>query len=132
MSSNKQSDNFWVTNTSNRNVSLSDLAINIPAYRTVNLMDKKHYKYTLDQLKKSEKSGSLFRKKSVISVRKDSPEIPPGKYTDFSVVSRDYMTNSDEGIPSRSKSTLIIKEDKHEELQVSDEDFALGSVELSD
>ena len=49
---------FWVTNISSTNVSLSDLALTIKARSTVNLLDEKHYNFTLEQLLKSKASVS--------------------------------------------------------------------------
>src|SRR5580693_5747273 len=67
---------FWVTNTSPRNVTLADLALNIKAFTTVNLLDNKHYQYTPEQLQKSKETGSLFLKRHCIAVREVSPPIP--------------------------------------------------------
>ena len=113
---------FWVTNISNRNVTLSDLALNIPAYRTVNLMDTRHYQYTLEQLQKSATSGSLFFKRNMIVVRKVAPEVHKEKKS----------VNHQAVIPSRERSVLEIKEEKYEELQVSNEEFAIENADLAD
>ena len=74
---------FWVTNISDRNVCLRDLALTIQNRRTFNLLDSKHFSYTEGQLKKSAESGSLYKKSKLIKVRVAEPEkpIPPGKYT---------------------------------------------------
>ncbi len=118
----KESPTFWITNICNRNVTLSDLAINIPAYRTVNLMDTKHYQYNLEQLQKSAHSGSLFKKRDKIAVRKVAPEIQKeGK-----------PINRQTAIPSRERSTLEIKEEKYEELQITDDEFANDNAELAE
>jgi hypothetical protein len=113
---------FWVTNISNRNVTLTDLALNIPAYRTVNLMDTRHYQYTIEQLQKSATSGSLFLKRNMIVVRKVAPEIHKEKKS----------INHQAVIPSRERSVLEIKEEKYEELQVTDEEFASDNYEMAD
>ena len=34
---------FWISNMSPRNVTLADLALNVKAFTTVNLLYKKHY-----------------------------------------------------------------------------------------
>jgi leucyl-tRNA synthetase len=57
---------FWITNVSNMNVSLSDLGITVPAGRSWNLLDSKHFKFTLEQLEKSNTSGSIFKKRDKI------------------------------------------------------------------
>lgn len=111
---------FWLTNTSNRNVSLADLNLTIKAYSTVNLLDKKHYEYTLEQLVKSIESGSLFKKKSMISLRK----VPPQR------VKSDILFNRESFTPSRSKSILEIKQENYEELEMSDEQFALENADI--
>lgn len=104
----KQEPAFWVSNISNRNVTLSDLALNIPAFRTVNLLDKKHYKYTLEQLQKSEKNGSIFAKRDKIRVRLVAPNVTQA---DMPFLKETY-------IPSRERSVLEIKEQHYEELEV--------------
>jgi len=59
---------FLVMNISNRDVSLSDLNLTIRAKRTVNLLDNRHYNFTLEQLQLSLKSGSLFKKSNILKV----------------------------------------------------------------
>jgi hypothetical protein len=114
---------FWVTNVSNMNVTLSDLALNIPAYRTVNLMDTKHYSYNLEQLHKSADSGSLFKKRNKIVVRKLAPEVHKENRKPI---------DRETAIPSRERSVLEIKDEKYEELQVGDEEFANENADLAD
>lgn len=104
---------FWVTNISSRNVTLSDLALNIRAFSTVNLMDKKHYKYTLEQLTKSEESGSIFAKSDRIKVRK----IPPPRKSMNPIP---FIQSS--VIPDRTRSIYQVDEKEYEELNVSVED----------
>src|ERR1700722_15079084 len=113
---------FWVTNVSDRNVTLSDLALNIPAFRTVNLMDTRHYSYTMTQLEQSFQSGSIFKKRNRIRRRLG----PPG------IVKSEMPIQRDAIIPSREKSVYEIKEDKYEELQVSNEEFAEENAELAE
>jgi hypothetical protein len=113
---------FWVTNVSNMNVTLADLALNIPAFRTVNLMDTRHYSYTIEQLQKSAASGSLFKKRNKIVIRHLAPEI----HKEHKAIDRQAT------IPSRERSVLEIKEEKYEELQVSNEEFALENADLAD
>lgn len=105
---------FWVTNTSPRNVTLADLALNIKAFSTVNLLDKKHYNYTLDQLLKSQAEGSLFHKRDKVVVRKLPPP-PKGQQNQMPVL-------RDASIPDRQRSLYKINETEYEELKVNDED----------
>ncbi len=100
----KQAPAFWVSNISNRNVTLSDLALNVPAFRTVNLLDKKHYKYTLEQLEKSRDSGSIYAKRDKIRVRQVAPEI----------IQPNMPFLKETYIPSRERSILEIKEQHYE------------------
>jgi hypothetical protein len=105
---------FWLTNISNRNVSLTDLNLTVKAYSSVNLLDKKHYQYTLEQLENSVNKGSIFRKRNKLSVRKEAPKV-----TTFNI-----PLNSETYIDSRERSLYNVKEEHYEELMLSDEDFA--------
>lgn len=111
---------FWLTNTSNMNVSLSDLNLTIKAYSTINLLDNKHYKYTEDQLIKSAESGSIFKKSNRLSVRKINPKIFETK----------MLFVQDAVIPYREKSIFNIKEENYEELNISDEEFARDNADI--
>jgi len=107
---------------SNRNVSLADLNLTIKAYSCVNLLDSRHYYYTLEQLQKSEKSGSIFKKRDKVIVRKVKPE----------VLQANIPLLRETFIPSREKSILEIKEEVYEELNVSDEEFAKENADMVD
>ena len=111
---------FWVTNICNMNVSLADLNLTIKAYSSVNLLDKKHYQYTFEQLTKSVESGSIFKKRDKIMVRKIAPE----------VLKSNIPLTRETFIPSRERSLYVIKEENYEELNVSDEQFADDNAEL--
>ena len=104
---------FWVTNISPMNVTLADLALNIRAFSTVNLLDDRHYKYTIEQLLKSKESGSLSKKRDRIVVR-DVPPPDPEK-NKIPIVFGAI-------IPDRARSLFHIEEKEYEELKVSDED----------
>ncbi len=104
---------FWVTNMSPMNVTLADLAINIRAFSTVNLLDNKHYSLTLEQLLKSKESGSLFKKRDRISVREVAP---PKKKPDVIPFVQSSV------IPDRTRSIYEIDDKEYEELAVSQED----------
>lgn len=67
-SSNEEKPEFWLINISKRNVCLSDLALTIGARRSMNLLDKDHFDYTYEQLKKSMESGSIFKKSHLVKV----------------------------------------------------------------
>lgn len=108
----KEAPTFWITNTCNRNVSLADLNLTVPKFCSMNLLDKRHHKYTLEQLEKSRDGGSLFLKKTMISVRKIAP----------TVIKVDMPFLQETYIPSRERSTLVIKEERYEELELSDTD----------
>lgn len=123
---------FWVTNYSNRNVSLADLALTIPAFRTVNLMDTKHYQYTLEQLQKSAESGSLHMKRDKIFVRPvHLSEVPESTYIDLLAVEDKVKFKREASIPSRERSTLVIKEEKYDELNITDEEFASENADTA-
>jgi hypothetical protein len=104
---------FWVTNMSPMNVTLADLALNIRAFSTVNLLDSKHYSYTLEQLLKSKESGSLFKKRDKIAVREQAP---PKKKPDVIPFIQSSV------IPDRTRSIYQVDDKEYEELQMSQED----------
>jgi hypothetical protein len=118
-------NSFWVINVTNTNVTLSDLNITIEARHTLNLLDA-HYPYTLEQLQKSEKSGSLYIKRNKILKRICAPEI------------KKEIIICDIGsiIPNREKSMYSIKEQNYEELNayniMSDEKFAADNADLAE
>lgn len=117
-----ESPAFWLTNFSGMNVSLTDLNLTVKAYSSVNLLDKKHYQYTLEQLEKSAESGSIFKKKGKLIVRKIAPE----------VLKANIPLTRETFIPTRERSTLAIKEEHYEELNVSDEDFAKENADTAE
>lgn len=108
----KPEKTFWITNISNRNVTVSDLAISIPAMSSVNLLDKKHYHLTEEQLIASATSGSILKKKHFLAVRRVPPQMIP----------KEQITKDPNSIiPSRSTSTYEIKQQTYEELSIGDE-----------
>ena len=111
---------FWITNISNRNVSLADLNLTVKSFSSINLLDKKHYSFTKDQLLKSEASGSIFNKRNKIVVRKIAPTI----------INMNIPMVVETYIPSRERSIYSIKEEKYEELNMSDEDFAKDNADM--
>lgn len=109
----KEAPAFWVTNASPMNVTLADLALNIKAFSTVNLLDKRHYQYTLEQLQKSASSGSLFKKRDKIRVRNVAPPDPEKQKAPVSLSS--YL-------PDRARSIYQVDDTEYDELKVSEED----------
>jgi hypothetical protein len=101
---------FWVTNISCMNVSLADLNLTVKALSSANLLDKRHYQYTIDQLTKSFESGSIFKKRDKIVIRKLAPE----------VLKMNVPFSRETFIPSRERSILTIKDEKYEELNVGE------------
>lgn len=110
---------FWLTNISNRNVSLTDLALTVRAHTSVNLLDKKHYQYSQEQLEESAKNGSIFKKGRLLKVRRVAPI----------QVSSDMLLEREAVIPTRQRSILEIKEDNYEELSITDEQFVQDVME---
>ena len=106
---------FWVTNISPRNVTLADLALNIRAFSTVNLLDKRHYAYTLEQLLKSKESGSLYNKRHLVKPR----DVPPPEIEKLTLpIQREAV------MPSRERSVLVIEEKEYIELKMAEESDA--------
>ena len=118
---------FWLTNFSNRNVSLSDLNLTVKAFSTINLLDKKHYYYNIEQLVKSATSGSIYKKSRMLSVRQVKPTVTK---MDIPFLKETY-------IPSRERSVLAIEEKNYQELEIIDdfnkdnEKFAEENAEIA-
>lgn len=108
----------WITNISNRNVTLSDLNISVPANSSVNLLDKKHYKLTEEQVNKSITNGSIFKKRDKIFIRK----IPP------QMIARAKIELFPDIIPSRTTSIYEIKQEDYEELNVGEEESLVDNL----
>lgn len=128
----KVNKTFWVTNISNRNVSLTDLNLTIKAMSVVNLLDVRRYQFTEEQLETSITSGSLYLKRDMIKKRLVDPVIDPktnfiiNNTFDTAQTRAALMTNkikidANPLIPSRQRSTLEIKIEEYEELKVSED-----------
>lgn len=122
MKTNKPVVSFWLTNISKRNVSLADLNLTVNSFSSVNLMDKKHYSYTLEQLTESASKGSIFSKRNRLVVRQVAPEI----------IKMNIPFNNETFLPTRERSTFSIKEEKYEELNISDEEFAKENADTAE
>lgn len=112
----ENNSHFWVTNVCNRNVSLADLALTIPAYATVDLLSK-HYHFTIKQLEASAENGSIYKKSNKIKVRNVAPQpvVKPGIHT---------AKIEQKLAPSPLRSLVKIEQTKYEELELSDEQYA--------
>jgi hypothetical protein len=111
---------FWLTNISNRNISLADLNLTVNSFTSINLMDKKHYQYTIDQLQKSVTSGSIFSKRNKLVIRKIAPTI----------LKMNIPLLKETFIETRARSIYSIKEENYEELNISDEQFAKDNADI--
>lgn len=109
----KMDNSFWITNVSDRNVSLADLNLTVQAFTSINLLDTKHHSYTREQLESSAKNGSLFKKRHLLKVRKSAPVQQ----------NADMLIDRDAIVPTRQRSVLDIKEKNYEELNITDEQF---------
>lgn len=111
---------FWITNISERDVSLSDLNISIRAMTSVNLLDAHHYPHlTLEILQKSEQMGSLLKKKDKLKHRQVSPIIEKPKYIPIHL---------EAFIPSRQHSDLEIKYNTYDELNIVNDEEILSNI----
>ncbi len=114
---------FWITNISKMNVSLADLNLTVKSFSSVNLLDKKHYDYTLEQLENSAKTGSIFKKSKLIAVRKNAPKDITNNIAILrTFYDKDARTWSENGsyLPGREKSVLKIEHVNYEELNVNE------------
>jgi len=114
---------FWITNISNKDISLEDLGLTIKAHRSINLLDRRHYSLNTAQLTASAATGSLFKKRDKVVVRKIPPPIERRKLLE---VDREAV------IPTRRRSTNKVEEVYYEELDISDDTFAEQAADLVD
>jgi hypothetical protein len=115
----KQERAFWITNISDRNITLGDLNISVPARASVNLLDNRHYSFSEIQLKNSAMNGSIFKKSDKIVVRKVPPVVQ---------LSQRPMDIAHQGLPSRTKSVYEIKTEEYEELKIDELQETLGEL----
>lgn len=109
----KPSDNsFWITNISNKSISLYDLNVTIKAKTSVNLMSK-HYSFKLEELEKSLSSGYLYKNKDKLFKR----VVPPVKEKTFTLVDNSAI------FPEKTRSIFEFKEEKFAELEFTDEQY---------
>jgi len=70
----KKKHEYWVTNIASKtDVMLADLRLTVRARESRNLLDSRHYSYTIEQLKESAENGSIKAKSKFIKVR----DLPP-------------------------------------------------------
>ncbi len=117
----KAPKDFWITNISNRDITLYDIGVPVRARTSINLLDKKHYHISEEDLEKSLKTGDLFKKKKFVIKRMSPPTL---NSTSFKIAI-DYNAI----IPARTNSIYEIKQEKYDELIVTDEQFAEDNVE---
>jgi len=113
---------FWITNISKMNVCLRDLNLTVKARSSINLMDLKHYRYTLEQLQKSAESGSLYRKSDKIKVCNVAPTFR-NKHIQLSKEPLARVNN-----PLFSTATVV--EEKFEELLDNDIEMASDIADI--
>jgi len=113
---------FWITNISKMNVCLRDLNLTVKARSSINLMDLKHYRYTLEQLQKSAESGSLYRKSDKIKVCNVAPTFRNKRIQ----LSKEPLAR----VNNPLFSTATVVEEKFEELLDNDIEIASDIADL--
>lgn len=112
---------YWITNISNRDVTLHDLGVTVRARTSINLLNKRHYSLSIKDIEKSAKDGSLFSRKRMIIRRVTPPTI--------NSLSFKMAIDHTAIIPTRTHSIYEIKQEQYDELIVSDEEFAEENAE---
>jgi hypothetical protein len=123
MQQRRKSSSFWITNISNRIISLPDLALHIQPKVSINLLDHKHYHLTTDQITKSAESGSIFSKRNKVIVRKVAPGAKKINIIPF---------QENAIFPTKKRSAIEIENIKYEELEVADEEYAEENSEIAE
>ena len=104
------------------NVCLRDLNLTVKARSSINLMDLKHYRYTLEQLQKSAESGSLYRKSDKIKVCNVAPTFRSKRIQ----LSKEPLAR----INNPLFSTATVVEEKFEELLDNDIEMASDIADI--
>jgi hypothetical protein len=112
---------FWITNITKMNVGLYDLNFTIPPYSSVNLLDSHHFSFTIEEIQKSATSGSIYKKRDKIVVR----EKPP-------IINKKNLVIVHSSFPSKERSLYSIKQEKYEELEISDAEYAEQNADFAD
>lgn len=105
---------FWVTNISNKNVCLSDLALTIPAKRSYDLLNSRNFSYTEEQLVASAESGSMWIKRKFIKMGITNREVP----------NDEGPTVSTQPIQVRKASAVVLEEPEYSDWFYTDDEFA--------
>lgn len=116
-------ESLWITNISKRLIDIPDLNIFVPPMSHINLLDKKHYNLTKEEILTSAKSGSISAKKASIIVRKTPPNTKPTFRIDL---------EDNPNIPSRQRSVVAIENISYEELNVSDDEYAAENADMAE
>jgi len=114
---------FWVTNVCrHKDISIDDLRVTIRIGQSKNLLDSRHFSFTIEQLENSLLNGSLFKKSHLLKVRKVAPKkiIEPKVY-----LSKDIRI-------SLPKFNIKIEEPVFEDLDLFDEDPEKFAAENAD
>ena len=120
---------IWITNISRKAIHIVDIGVYIYPGKTINVMDKKHYKnVSEDMIERSYNSGSIKEKmeRRAISVRFTNPS------TNYFVRLENFNSNVVEGFPSKKRSVINIEKPNYEELDVLDSTSTDEAVEIAE
>jgi hypothetical protein len=130
----KKKYEFWITNISqDRDVSLADLRLTIRKGENRNLLDSRHYDYTVEQLEKSAESGSIKAKSHYIKVRRVRPRrvVMPGLYTSTrGRVVEKLRTNVEIDVKSFDELDEFFDIENPDRLHASQEKFAADDADI--
>lgn len=105
---------LWLTNVSKTyDVSLGDLRLTIRKGKSINILDSRHYHYTLEEIEKSLREGSLYKKREVIKIRKVEPE----------KTRKALMISGKPVVQKPLRSVVQIEEKFYEDLDILNEDL---------
>lgn len=105
---------FWITNFSKKSVHLYDLGVDLAPGKSANLLDRRHYSISVNQIIESLRDGTLAKKKDQVAVRRVLPE---------AVESALSVAGDEAIIPTRRRSAVQVEEVRYEELEFNDDTF---------
>lgn len=117
----KRNKEFWITNTSTRDVSLADLNVTVRSFASINLLDPRHYQLTEAQIQNSVTSGSIFKKRDKIKLRVSAP----------AVTQTVKIITQETAMPSRARSGIPKLVPQFDEIDPTDEEALIEELSES-
>lgn len=113
----------WVTNKTDKRILLKDIGYAIDPYKTVDVLDCRHSRLSLEQVEQCIESGSIskFLKANKVAIRQNEPVDIPTRFE----ISKSTLISK-----SKTLIELLEKQYKELEINISDEEYAAQNSEF--